>query len=55
MNIIKSNNTITAKRIALEIGVSLRKVEVIISKLKQKDLLQYIGPVKGGYWLVIGQ
>jgi ATP-dependent DNA helicase RecG len=53
LTLISENNSITAKAIALYIGISLRKVEMNISKLKQKGHLQRIGPDKGGYWLVI--
>ena len=54
--IIKSmveNPNISAKDFSGIIGISQRKIEENISKLKKKGLLKRIGPAKGGYWEVI--
>jgi ATP-dependent DNA helicase RecG len=48
INCIKRNIYFSAKEIALEIGISPRKVEENIAKLKQKGLLKRIGTAKGG-------
>ena len=45
---------ISAKKIAEKIGISLRKIETNIQKLKKMGLLNRIGSAKGGYW-VAGQ
>jgi ATP-dependent DNA helicase RecG len=35
------------------IGISLRKIKENISKLKDKGLLERVGPDKGGHWKII--
>jgi len=44
--------TISAKAIAVEIGIASRNVQNHIQTLKLKGLVERIGPAKGGYWLV---
>jgi len=46
LTLIAENNSITAKSIAFQIGISIRKVEAYILKIKQKDLLQRIDTIK---------
>jgi ATP-dependent DNA helicase RecG len=41
-----------AREVAQHIGISSRKVEENIAKLKALKLLKRIGPAKGGYWQV---
>jgi ATP-dependent DNA helicase RecG len=53
INCLNENIFSSAKEIAMKIGVSQRKVEENIAKLKKKGLLNRIGPAKGGYWQVI--
>ena len=47
------NPNISARDLSDIIGISQRKIEENISKLKQKGILKRIGPAKGGYWEVI--
>jgi ATP-dependent DNA helicase RecG len=35
------------------VGISQRKVKENIMTLKEKGLLERIGPAKGGYWKII--
>ena len=44
--------TISAKRIADELGMSSRGVQKNISVLQKRGLVKRIGPAKGGHWLV---
>ena len=53
LNLIGVNNRISAKELSVIIGISDRKVEENISKLKKKYILKRIGPAKGGYWDII--
>ena len=40
----------SAKELAEHVGISSRKIEQNIAKLKQWGLLKRIGPAKGGHW-----
>lgn len=44
--------SITANELANIVKISKRKIEENIAKLKQKGIIQRIGPDKGGYWKV---
>jgi len=55
MELILKNNKITAQRLAREIGISQRKIEENISKLKATGILKRIGPAKGGHWQVLSE
>jgi ATP-dependent DNA helicase RecG len=50
-NIIQ-NPYITSDELAEIAGISLRKIQENISKLKNKGLLEHIGPDKGGSWKI---
>ena len=50
---IKDDNFISAKRLSELIGISQRKIEENIAKLKNKGKLKRIGPAKGGHWEII--
>jgi predicted HTH transcriptional regulator len=52
MDSIAQNPNIAAPELSLAVGISKRKVEINIAKLKAKGLLERIGPDKGGYWKV---
>ena len=47
------NPNISVRDLSDIIGISKRKIEENISKLKKKGLIKRIGPAKGGYWEVI--
>ena len=44
---------ISASELAVSVGISKRKIEKNLSKLKTKGLIERIGPDKGGYWKVV--
>ena len=50
---LKQDKNLTIPDLARLIGVTDRSVERNIRKLQDQDLLQRIGPAKGGYWEVI--
>ncbi|MFA6402586.1 MAG: winged helix-turn-helix transcriptional regulator [Salinivirgaceae bacterium] len=49
---MRRNSKITAKELALLIGISDRKVEENISKLKKMNFIKRMGSFKGGHWEV---
>jgi len=50
---IKNNKHISAKQLSQLIGISDRKIEENIKKLKEKNILKRVGPAKGGYWKIL--
>ena len=50
---ITKNRYITVKRLSESIGISERKTQENIKKLKGKRLLKRFGPDKGGYWKIL--
>ena len=52
LELIRINNRITAKEVAESLSVSLRQGERIMATLKEKGLIERIGPNKSGYWEV---
>jgi predicted HTH transcriptional regulator len=52
MDNIAQNPYIAAPELSLAVGISKRKIEVNIAKLKVKGLLERVGPDKGGHWRV---
>ena len=55
VELIKGNQHISARELAIEVGISHRKIQENIAKLKELGILNRIGPAKGGQWEVIGQ
>ncbi len=53
LELIIRNKFISIPEISREMGISTTAVENNISKLKQKKLLERIGPAKGGYWKIL--
>ena len=53
VDLIETNQHITARELALEVGISHRKIQENIAKLKDVGIIKRIGPAKGGYWKVI--
>ena len=49
---IGRDHKISAAGIAERIGISARKVEENIRKLRNEKIIERIGPAKGGYWKV---
>lgn len=52
INIIKDNNRITAIELSKKLNVSKRTIERDLSILTYKDILEYIGNSKFGYWKI---
>jgi ATP-dependent DNA helicase RecG len=52
IDLVRADPQITARELSKRIGISLRKVEENLAKLKEKGLLRRIGPDKGGHWEV---
>lgn len=50
---LQANPSLSAKRLAVQLGISQRKTEENLAKLKSKGLLKRIGPAKGGHWQVL--
>ena len=55
LDLIIENNKISRNEIAFKIGINESAIQKQLNKLKQKGLLQRIGPDKGGYWKVISK
>ena len=55
IEMIMKNKYITVSEIAKIINISERSIWVNLSKLKDKGILERIGPDKGGYWQVISE
>ena len=50
LTLLRENPRMAAREVAQHIGISSRKVEQNIAKLKALTLLKHIGPANGGYW-----
>ena len=50
---MKENPKVTAKELRKKTGLSRRGVEYQIDKLKKEDVIERIGPTKGGYWKLL--
>jgi ATP-dependent DNA helicase RecG len=44
---------ITAKVLSEKVGISVRKIETNIRKLKESGYIKRIGSPKGGHWKVV--
>jgi len=53
LELVMQNNQISAAQMAVEIGISKRKVMDNIAKLKELQRIKRVGLNKGGYWEVI--
>lgn len=53
VNRMKEQPGISARELATHVGISSRKIEENIAKLKQMGWLQRVGPAKGGYWEIL--
>ncbi len=50
---IKKDPTVSAQILSEKVGISARKIEENIAKLKKRGILKRIGPDKGGHWEVL--
>ena len=53
IKIIRQNQYISARELAIEIGISQRKIQKYIAKLKELGIVNRIGSPKGGYWEIL--
>lgn len=53
LNAMEVNNYISRKELSEMIGIAQSAIQRHISTLKDKGLLERIGPAKGGYWKVL--
>ena len=52
ITLLKQNNKISALQIADTLHLTQRTVQRYLKQLQEKDLLERIGPAKGGYWKI---
>jgi len=52
VDLIEANQNISARELAIEVGISHRKIQENIAKLKEAGILKRIGSAKGGHWEV---
>jgi len=52
---IRLDNKISAVKLSEIVGISSRKIEENIKKLKQKGILKRVGSAKGGYWEITNE
>ena len=53
LSLLRQNARLSARELALDVGISSRRVEQNIARLKALGLLQRFGPAKGGHWKVL--
>lgn len=53
--LLKTNPSLSAAMLALDIGITDRAVEKLLLKLKKEKQIERIGPAKGGHWEIIGK
>jgi ATP-dependent DNA helicase RecG len=53
LSLLRQNTRLSARELAEEVGISSRKIEQNIARLKDSGSLRRIGPAKGGYWEVL--
>ena len=52
IELIRANSNITLEEMANSLGISDRAVKKNLAHLKEKGIVNRIGPDKGGYWEV---
>ncbi|MBU1397976.1 MAG: winged helix-turn-helix transcriptional regulator [Proteobacteria bacterium] len=53
LSLLRQNTRLSARELAEEVGISSRKIEQNIARLKESGSLRRIGSAKGGYWEVL--
>ena len=53
LELLRQHPHMAARELAQQVGISSRKIEQNIARLKELQLLQRIGPAKGGHWEVL--
>jgi ATP-dependent DNA helicase RecG len=50
LGMMRKDPAVTATQLANRLGISVRKTEDNIRKLREKGLIERIGPPRGGHW-----
>ena len=53
LSLVRIESTLSAREIALRLGITPRAVEKQIAKLRKDGRLERVGSAKGGHWHVI--
>ena len=53
LELLRQHPHMAARELAQQVGISSRKIEQNIARLKKLQFLQRIGPAKGGHWEVL--
>ncbi|MDD3248087.1 MAG: winged helix-turn-helix domain-containing protein [Methanosarcina sp.] len=53
LSLIRENPRISVRELSDKVGISTRKTEENIYKLKKKGFLKRVGPARGGHWEVV--
>lgn len=53
LGLLRQDPTLSARRLADRVGLSLRAVEMQLARLKATHKLRRVGPNKGGRWEVL--
>ncbi len=53
IELILASATISARELAAKVGITPRKIQENIARLKSKGFLKRVGPDKGGYWEIL--
>jgi predicted HTH transcriptional regulator len=55
LHCIEQNPHISAREMAISVGISSRKIEDNLKKLKENGILERVGVSKGGFWRLINK
>ena len=55
LHCIEQNPNTSARQMAIDVGISSRKIEDNLKKLKENGILERVGGSKGGFWRVINK
>jgi ATP-dependent DNA helicase RecG len=50
LSLVKMESTLSAREIAIRLGITQRAVEKQIARLRKDGRLKRVGPAKGGHW-----
>lgn len=53
LNMLKQDNTLSAAQIAEKLSMNIRTIQRDLTKLKQRGMINHVGPDKGGYWEIL--
>ena len=53
LSLVRIESTLSAREIALRLGITPRAVEKQIARLRKDGRLKRVGPTKGGHWHVL--